>query len=200
MKSLNLAILALGTALALAACAGQPVYTQPYAAAPPPAFAVPIPVTLTVSYTTDGKPDPKRAQELEAALTAVLEAGGGFKPVAGQGERLEIGVEDNSTAKRSLLAGFTAVMGHLILGGAEFTPQGRRTLRELAVEIHYVPVNGAPLERDYASPIVTITNNTQDPTDLVPLQDRKHAEVTLIANDLNLFMAEFAKVPPPAAP
>ncbi|HSC48447.1 MAG TPA: hypothetical protein VLG68_10215, partial [Gammaproteobacteria bacterium] len=119
MKSLNLAILALGMALALAACAGQPVYTQPYAAAPPAAFAVPIPVTLTVSYTTDGKPDPKRAQELEAALTAVLEGGGGFKPVAGQGERLEIGVEDNSTAKRSLLAGFTATMGHLILGGAE---------------------------------------------------------------------------------
>ena len=58
----------------------------------------------------------------------------------------------------------------------------------------------APLERDYASPIVTVTNNTQDPTDLVPLQDRKHAEATLIANDLNLFMAEFAKAQAPAMP
>ena len=200
MKSLSLAILA-GVAT-LSACAQQPVYTQPYVTAPAAAFAAPLPVTLTVSYATDGKPDPKRAQELQALLVDALNVGSGFKPAAaGQaGDRLEVDVEDNATAKKSLLAGFTAVIGHLILGGAEFTPQGRRTLRELAVEIHYVPANGAPLQRDYASPIVTITNNTQEPSDLVPLQDRKHAEAMFIANDLNLFMAELAKASPPAAP
>lgn len=199
MRSWNPVILV--CVAALSACAQQPVYTQPYVTAPPVAFAAPLSVTLTVSYTTDGKPDPKRAQELQAMLVDVFNAGNGFKPAAaGQaGDRLEVDVEDNATAKKSLLAGFTATIGHLILGGAEFTPQGRRTLRELGVEIHYVPANGAPLDRDYASPIVTITNNTQDPSDLLPLQDRKHAEATLIANDLNLFMAEFAKVSSPAA-
>lgn len=201
MRVVKLYVLA-GAALTAAACAQQPVYTQPYTSAPAATFATPLPVTLAVTYTRDGKADPKRAQELTAALGDSLAAGGGFKPAAaGQsGDRLEVSVEDNASARKSLLAGFTATIGHLMVGGAEFTPQGRRTLRELAVEIHYTPGSGAPLERDYASPIVTITNNTQDPTDLVPLQDRQHAEITLIANDLNLFMAEYAKGQTPAAP
>lgn len=193
-------MLTCAAALMTAACAQQPVYTQPYVTAAPVAFAVPLPVTLSVTYTRDGKADPKRAQELAAALTDSL-AGGGFKPVSAgtAGDRLDVSIEDNASAKRSLLAGFTATAGHLLVGGAEFTPQGRRILRELAVEIRYTPASGALLERDYASPIVTITNNTQEPTDLVPMQDRKHAEATLIGNDLNLFAAELAKgqTPPP---
>lgn len=201
MRVVNLSIL-VGAALAAVACAQQPVYTQPYTTAPPVAFTSPQPVTLTVNYTRDGKADPKRTQEITAVLTDSLAAGNGFKPAAAgeSGGHLDVGVEDNATAKRGLLAGFTATVGHLMLGGAEFTPQGRRTMRELAVVIRYTPAGGAPLERDYASPIVSITNNTQEPSDLVPLQDRQHAEATLIGNDLNLFMAEFAKGQAPAVP
>ncbi len=196
MKLTNPSILACIAGLALGACAQQPVYTEPFVTAPPPALATPVTVQLRVSYTKDGKPDPKRAQEVQGALSDVLAAGNGFKPAApGQGgDPLEIKVEDNAAgAKKSRLAGITASVGHLLVGGAEFTPQGRRSMRELAVEIRYTPASGAALDQDYGSPIVTITNNTQDPTDLVPLQDRKHGEVTLIANDLNLFMAELAK-------
>lgn len=204
MRSFKPACLAWTLALLATACAQQPVYTQPYVTAEAAAFAAPLPVSLSLTYATDNKPNPKRAQELQAALSDALSSGSGFKPAApGEqaGGKLEISVEDNAAgAKRSKLAGFTATMGHLLVGGAEFTPQGRRSMRELAVEIRYTPANGAALDRDYACPIVTITNNTQDPTDLVALQDRKHAETTLIANDLNLFMAEFAKGQAPAAP
>lgn len=201
MRSLSPAILAWAAALALSACAQQPVYTQPYVLTPPAAFAASLPVNLKVSYTTDGKANPKRAQELEAALSDSLTAGSGFKPAAAgeTGGQLEVSIEDNAAGtRRSLLAGFTAAIGHLFLGGAEFTPQGRRTMRELAVEIRYTPASGTPLEREYASPIVSITNNTQEPSDLVPMQDRNHAEATLVVNDLNLFMTEFAKGPAPA--
>ena len=162
-----------------------------------------LPVALTVTYATDGKPNPKRAQELVAALTDSLAEGGGFKPAA-PGEtagRLEITVEDKpATAKKTGFAGFAVSVGHVLASEPEFTPQGRRTVRDLQVQIRYTPATGAPLERSYESPLVTVTNNTQDPTDLVPMQDRKHAEPTLIGNDLNMFMAEFAQNQPAAAP
>lgn len=197
------ALLACAAALVATACAQQPIYTQPYTTAPAAAFAAPLPVMLTVSYTTDGKPNPKRAQELEAALTDSLTAGGGFKSVAPAlaSGTLDITVEDKpATARKTGFAGFAVTVGHVLASEPEFTPQGRRTVRELVVQIRYTPANGAALERAYESPLVTITNNTQDPTDLVPLQDRKHAEPTLIGNDLNQFMAEFAQSQPSGTP
>ncbi|HEV2110004.1 MAG TPA: hypothetical protein VGT99_01515 [Gammaproteobacteria bacterium] len=197
------AILACAAALAATACAQQPIYTQPYTTAPSAAFAAPLPVTLTVTYATDGKPNLKRAQELQTALTDSLTEGGGFKPAA-PGEvagRLEIMVEDKpATARKTGFAGFAVSVGHVLASEPEFSPQGRRTVRDLQVQIRYTPASGAPLERSYESPLVTVTNNTQDPTDLVPVQDRRHAEPMLIGNDLNMFMAEFAQSQPAAAP
>jgi len=203
MKRSNPSVLACIAALVVVACAQQPIYTQPYVTAAPAVFVAPVPVELSVTYAKDGKPDPKRAEELKAALADALSMGGGFRPATpGQaGDRLEITVDDKAGApKKTGLAGFTATVGHVLVSAPEFTPEGRRTVRELTVQIRYTPANGTAMVRSYESPLVTITNNTQEPTDLVSLQDRRHAEPTLIGNDLNLFMAEFAQAQTPAKP
>jgi hypothetical protein len=182
--------------LLLAACAQQPVYTPPYTSAPAVTLAAPLPVTLAVTYSKDGKRDAKREQELTSQLSAALAAGQAFRPVADADAsgKLVIQVEDNATTKhRSLLATLSAVLGHLLIGQAEFTPEGRRTARALDVDISYTP-NGAAIQSQiYTSALVTVTNNTQEPTDLVAVPDRAHAELALIGNDLNLFAAGLAK-------
>lgn len=189
--------------LALMACAQQPLYTPPYTSAPAVSLTPPLPVTLVVTYSKDGKSDAKRAQALVAELHDLLAAGQSFSPAANGAAAgtLTIVVEDNATTKHlSLFAGFSAILGRLFIGQAEFTPQGRRTARALDVDIHYAPGSGAAQSQVYTSALVTITNNTQEPTDLVPMPDRDHAELTLIGNDLNLFAAELAKSPATAAP
>ena len=193
------------SALALLAsgCAQPEVYTEPYTTIEPVALTAPLPVTLTVTYASDGKPNPQRAGEIQAALLASLDKSGAFKSAGTEtaGGRLEITVQDlPGTAKGSLLAGFTASVGHVLVSQPEFTPQGRRTVRELQVQISYIPADGTRLDQAYPSKLVTVTNNTQEPTDLVPLQDRKHAELTLIENDLNGFAAELKKHDAPATP
>lgn len=185
------------TAVALlAACAQQPTYIPPYSSAPSVSLTPPLAVTLVVSYAQDGKRDAKREQELAAQLRDLLAAGQSFQPVTGAGGAgtLTVAVEDNATTKHlSLLGTLSATLGHLMIGQAEFTPQGRRTARALDVDISYTPANTATHSQVYTSAILTVTNNTQEPTDLVPMQDRKHAELTLISNDLNLFAAGLAK-------
>jgi hypothetical protein len=186
----------LGAGLLLAACAQQPLYTPPYTSAPAVALASPLPVTLTVTYSKDGKRDAKREQELTAQLREQLAAGQAFRPVQGADGvgALTVAVEDNATTKhRSLLATLSAALGHLLIGQPEFTPQGRRTARALDVDISYTPDGAAAQNQIYTSALVTVTNNTQEPTDLVPVQDRSHAELALIGNDLNLFAAGLAK-------
>ena len=182
--------------LAVAACAQQPIYTPPYTSAPAVSLASALPVTVAVTYSKDGKRDAKREQELAAQLHDLLAAGQSFRPAAG-GEAagtLTVAVEDNATTKhRSLFAGFSALLGHLFLGQPEFTPEGRRIARALDVDISYVPAAGVPQSQVYTGALVTITNNTQEPTDLVPMPDRKQAELALISNDLNLFAANLAK-------
>jgi len=190
-------------ALGLVACAQQPLYTPPYTSAPAVSLSPPLPVTLAVTYSKDGKPDAKRAQALAAQLHDLLAAGQSFSPAAGSAAAgtLTIAVEDNATTKHlSLFAGFSAMLGHLFIGQAEFTPQGRRTARALDVDIRYAAGSGAAQSQVYTSALVTVTNNTQEPTDLVPMPDRDHAELTLIGNDLNLFAAELAKPPVTASP
>lgn len=189
-------LVCLGIAMLLAACAQQPVYIPPYSSAPAVSLAQPLNVTLAVTYTRDGKRDPKREQELGAQLRDLLAAGQSFK-ASGSSDAsgtLTIAVEDNATTKhRSLFAGFSAMLGHLFIGQPEFTPEGRRTARALDVDISYAPSNGSTHSQVYTSAVLTITNNTQEPTDLVSMPDRKHAELALIGNDLNLFAADLAK-------
>lgn len=190
-------------ALLTSGCAQPEIYAEPYATVEPAAFAAPLPVALTVSYGKDGKPNPKRATEIQAALADSLSKAGAFQPVtpAEALGKLEITVEDVSgTPRKSMFAGITASVGHAFVSEPEFTPQGRRTPRELQVHISYTPAAGNPVDRAYANTLVTVTNNTQEPTDLVPLQDRKHAELALIGNDLNGFAAELQKHAGPAAP
>lgn len=189
-------VLAWVTAILASGCAQPGIYAEPYTRVEPAALAAPLPVALTVSYGKDGKPDPKRATEIQAALTANLADGGDFQPVAATeaGGKLEISVADVSgSPKKSFLAGISATVGHALVSQPEFSPQGRRTARELQVHISYTPAAGSALERAYANTLVTVTNNTEEPTDLVPLQDRKHAELALIGNDLNAFAAELGK-------
>ena len=196
-------VLACAAALLASGCAQPDIYAEPYATAEPVAFAAPLPVALTVSYAKDGKPNLKRAAEIQAALTDSLSKAGAFQPVAAAqaGGKLEITVDDVSgTPKKSMLAGFTATVGHALVSEPEFTPQGRRTPRELQVHISYTPAAGSALDHAYSNTLVTVTNNTQDPTDLVPMQDRKHAELALVGNDLNAFAAELAKSLAPAPP
>jgi hypothetical protein len=179
----------------LAACAQQPLYTSPYTDAPPVVLAVPLPVSLGVTYSKDGKRDAKREQELAAQLAAALAAGRAFRPVADADAagKLMIQVEDNATTKhRSLLATLSATLGHLLIGQPEFTPEWRRSARALDVDISYTPSAGSPQSQIYTNALVTVTNNTQEPTDLVPVQDRPHAELALIGNDLNSFAAGLA--------
>ena len=179
----------------LTACAQQPLYTPPYPSAPPVSFTPPLPVTLSVTYSRDGKRDTKREQELMGQLRELLAAGQSFQPVQGDtmAGTLTVAVEDNATTKhRSLFAAFSAMLGHLFIGQAEFTPQGRRTARALDVDIDYAPAAGTLQSQVYTSALVTVTNNTQEPTDLVALPDRAHAELALIGNDLNLFAAGLA--------
>lgn len=190
----------LGLGLLMAACAQQPLYTPPYTSAPPVSLTPPLQVTLAVTYSKDGQRDTKREQELSSQLRDTLAAGQGFQPVQGGGAgTLTVAVADNATTKHlSLLATFSAILGHLFIGQAEFTPQGKRTARALDVDISYAPAGGAAQSQVYTSALVTVTNNTQEPTDLVPMPDRKRAELTLIANDLNLFAAGLAQ-PQPAS-
>ena len=186
----------LGVGLLLAACVQQPLYTPPYTSAPAVSLTPPLPVTLTVTYSKDGQRDAKREQELSSQLQDLLATGQSFQPVqaAGSGGTLTVAVEDNATTKhRSLLAAISATLGHLFIGQAEFTPQGKRTARVLDVDISYTPAGAMAQSQAYTSALVTVTNNTQEPTDLVPMPDRKHAELTLIGNDLNQFAAGLAK-------
>lgn len=204
MRLRGLSIILACTAATLAAGCAQPdIYAEPYTRVEPSVLAAPLPVALTVSYSKDGKPDPKRAAELQATLVANLAQGGAFQAAAPAqaGGKLEISVADVSGApKRSFLAGISATVGHALVSQPEFTPQGRRTPRELQVHISYTPATGSPVDKAYANTLVTVTNNTEAPTDLVPMQDRKHAELALIDNDLNAFAAELAKGQPPATP
>ena len=180
----------------LVACVQQPLYTPPYSSAPPVAFTPPLPVTLVVTYSKDGRRDAQREQELASQLHDLLAAGQSFQPVQGLAVAgtFTVEVEDNPTTRhRSLFAGFSAMLGHLFLGQPEFTPTGRRTARALDVAIRYTSGNGAAHSQVYTSALVTVTNNTQEPTDLVPVPDRKHAELALIGNDLNLFAANMAE-------
>ena len=184
-----------GIGLLLAACAQQPLYTPPYSSAPPVALTPPLPVNLVVTYARDGKRDAKREQELTSQLHDFLAAGQSFQPVqSAAAGTLTVAVEDNATTKhRSLFAAFSALLGHLFIGQAEFTPEGRRTARALDVDVNYAPGAGAAQSQVYTNALVTVTNNTQEPTDLVPMPDRAHAELTLIGNDINQFAAGLAK-------
>lgn len=194
MKSWRVLII-LAAAL-VAACAQQEVYTEPYASIEPQAGAAPLPVTLSLSFSVDGKPDAKRRQEILADLGDTVEATGAFKvvdPAAATGE-LKIAVDDNKgTAKTSFLGTIGATVGHVLVSEPEFTPQGRRTTREFGVTISYTPAGGAVFDQSYSAKLITVTNNTRDPTDLVSLHDRPHAELALIGNDLNGFAAALAK-------
>jgi hypothetical protein len=188
--------------MGLAACAQTPVYTAPYTTLAPVTLEPPLLVTLDVSYAKDGKPDTKRAQELSAQLHDALAEGGTFRPADGAAAAgtLSIELEDAAvTAKSSLWGTLSADVGHLLVAQPEFSPQGRRTARQFMVSIRYTPVAGMPVSHDYSNPIVIVTNNTQDPTDLIPMQDRKHAELAFISNDLNGFAADMAH-PATAAP
>lgn len=190
------------TVMGLAACAQTPVYTAPYTTLAPVTLEPPLLVTLDVSYAKDGKPDTKRAQELSAQLHDALAEGGTFRPADGAAAAgtLSIELEDAAvTAKSSLWGTLSADVGHLLVAQPEFSPQGRRTARQFMVSIRYTPVAGMPVSHDYSNPIVIVTNNTQDPTDLIPMQDRKHAELAFISNDLNGFAADMAH-PATAAP
>src|SRR5690348_6309058 len=126
----------LGLGLLMAACAQQPLYTPPYTSAPPVSLTPPLQVTLAVTYSKDGQRDTKREQELSSQLRDTLAAGQGFQPVQGGGAgTLTVAVADNATTKHlSLLATFSAILGHLFIGQAEFTPQGKRTARALDVD------------------------------------------------------------------
>jgi hypothetical protein len=164
----------------------------------------PLLVSFDVSYAKDGKADTKRAQELSTQLRDALAQGNAFRP-ADAGATvgvLGIEVEDAAiTTKSSLLGTLSAEVGHLLVSQPEFSPQGRRTARLFKVVIHYTPMGGTAVSHDYSNAIVTVTNNTQDPTDLVPMQDRKHAELAFIENDLNDFatgMAHPSAVTPPS--
>lgn len=194
---------ALGAAVLLAACVQQPLYTLPYTSAPPVSLAQPLPVSLAVTYSQDGKRDSKREQELAAQLRDLLSAGQNFRPVQATeaAGTLTVAVENNSTTKHlSLMGTLSVALGHMFVGQSEFTPEGRRTARALDVDISYAPGSGAAQTQVYTSALVTVTNNTQEPTDLVPVPDRKHAELTLIGNDLNLFAATLAKSQEPSSP
>lgn len=194
MQRLTLSAFLATTAL-LGACVQQPLYTPPYTRAPAVAFTPPLPVTLAVTYSKDGQRDAKREQELASQLRDLLAAGQSFQPVqaAGNAGTLSVAVEDNATTKHlSLLAALSLTLGHLFIGQADFTPQGRRTARVLDVDISYTPAGSPAQSQVYASALVTVTNNTQEPTDLVSVPDRKHAELDLIGNDLNLFAAGLA--------
>ena len=184
-------------AVFLAACAQQPIYTPPYSTAPAVTLDPPLPVNLVVNYSRDGEPDAKQGQALAAELRDLLAAGHSFQPVT-QGQTavgtLTVTVQDDPTAKHPSLFGIlSVVLGHLMVSQSEFTPEGRRTARALDVDIRYAPNTGEAQSHAYTSALVTVTNNTQEPTDLVPMPDRKHAELTLIGNDLNQFAAGFAK-------
>lgn len=189
-------LLICGAALLTAGCAQPEVYTEPYVTLASVDFAPPLPVTLEVTYSKDGKPDPRKAQEIETLLADALGKGTTFQPAgpASAGSRLEITVDDVAgTGKRSILAGITASVGHVLVSEPEFTPQGRRTTRSLSVNISYTPATGSTVVQTYTSALVTVTNNTLEPTDLVPLQDRAHPELVLIENDLNGFAAGLHK-------
>lgn len=183
-------------ALFAAGCAATPVYTEPYTSLPAVTLASPLPVSLKLSYTVDGKHDGKHEQGLTTALSDSLNQGGAFKTDAQPSEgTLEIAINnDKSTGgTRSLLKGIGATIGHVLVSEPEFTPEGRRTVRDLHVTITYTPPGGAVINHDYTSKLVSVTNNTQEPTDLVPLQDTKYPELSLVENDLNDFAAELAK-------
>ena len=181
LKGIPFLLLCVAALFALG-CAQQPIYTTPFTSAAPVTLTPPLAVTLSVTYSKDGQRDAKREQELTVQLTEALASSAAFK------------LEDGATTKhKSLLGSISVSVGHLLVSQQEFTPEGRRTVRVLDVDIAYTPNGGTVQTEAYASPLVTITNNTLEPTDLVPMPDRKRAELTLIGNDLNSFAAELAK-------
>lgn len=192
-------MLAAALVLSAAGCAQTPVYTPPFTRAAPVSLNPPVAVTLVVTYTRDGKRDPKREQELQSALAADPTVGTAFHPAdaASSSGTLTIDVQDGATGNKSLFGTLSASVGHVLVAQPEFTPEGRRTARTFDVSIRYAPTGGKALEQHYAGELITVTNNTQEPTDLVPLQDRKHAEMVLIGNDLNAFAAGLAALAAP---
>ena len=195
LKGIPFLLLCVAALFALG-CAQQPIYTTPFTSAAPVTLTPPLAVTLSVTYSKDGQRDAKREQELTVQLTEALASSAAFKltDAAGAVGHLSIDVEDGATTKhKSLLGSISVSVGHLLVSQQEFTPEGRRTVRVLDVDIAYTPNGGTVQTEAYASPLVTITNNTLEPTDLVPMPDRKRAELTLIGNDLNSFAAELAK-------
>ena len=202
IPALALTSLCLATLFA-GGCAQPVVYTEPFVTVDAASLSQPLAVSLDVTYTKDGKRDGKREQELKTSLRTALSQGRAFRVVddASSTGRLSLSLQDVAEGQtHTLLGAISASVGHVFAGQQEFTPQGRRTARDLHLEIRYVPGAGAPLDQSYMSKLVTVTNNTQDPTDLVPLQDRKHAELILIENDLNAFAAGLVKSPAPATP
>ena len=198
MKSWQILILVLVSGV-VTACAQQEVYTEPYVSIGPTGYATPLPVRLNVSFNVDGKPNAKRRNDILPALGRVIDTSGAFKIVhaavaAGQ---LEISIDDTQVKHNEAFLGtLSASVGHVLISQPEFTPQGRRTLRELQVAITYIRTISSTFQQTYISKLITVTNNTQDPTDLVSLHGRRHAELTLIGNDLNVFTAAFAKSHP----
>ena len=190
-------------ALLTAACVQPEVYTEPYTSFGPQPYAQSLPVTVVLVFTVDGKPAAKRKQEIAADLPAVVDRTGAFKVADATMAKgvLTLAVDDGQgKSKGSFLAGIRASIGHVLVSEPEFTPQGRRTVRELNVDIRYAPADGAPFAKAYVAKLVTITNNTQEPTDLISLHGRKHAELALIGNDLDAFAAALAKSRPAPGP
>jgi len=184
-------------ALLAAGCAQQPLYTEPYPSVQLTPLATPQVVTLTVRYFKDGKRDVDQEQALGKALTARIDAAGVFKvtpPSDGNLPRLEIEVNNASGDETpTLLGGLSATVGHVLVSQPEFTPQGRRSVRKLRAEISYTPYGGPAQSHVYTSRLITITNNTQEPTDLVPVKEPGQVELTLVGNDLDRFTAEYAQ-------
>lgn len=181
----------------LSACAQQPLYTEPYPTVAPAPLATPQIVQFTVHYSKDGTRDVKQEQVLSQALSPRIEAAGVFKvtpPSDGNLPRLAIVVSNAAGDEpQTLLGGLSATVGHVLVSQPEFTPQGRRSVRKLRVEISYTPYGRPAQDHVYMSKLVSVTNNTQEPTDLVPLKDPGNAELALVANDLERFSAEFSQ-------
>lgn len=193
MKLWHFVILLLAAAV-VTACAQPEIYTEPYVSVGPTAYVTPLPVRLITTFSVDGKPNAKRRQEVLAGLGRVVDASGAFKIVDAAAGELTVAVDDSRVkTNRSFLGTLSASVGHVLISQPEFTPEGRRTARELHVTITYAPAMGTVFEKAYTAKLITVTNNTQDPTDLVSLHDRRHAELALISNDLNGFAAVLAK-------
>jgi hypothetical protein len=183
--------------LLAAGCAQQPLYTEPYLSVQPTPLATPQTLTLTLHYFKDGKRDVDQEQAMGKALAARIDAAGVFKvvpPSDGNLPRLQIEVNNASgDESQTLLGGLSASVGHVLVSQPEFTPQGRRSVRKLRAEISYTPYGGSAQSHVYTSRLITITNNTQEPTDLVPVKEPGSVELTLVGNDLDRFTADYSQ-------